>query len=148
MEIQKNILRKLQANLKWKNVRQFTHEQRAQLPQKVANQQKIVNDLRKSAATKQNNGILATITNKINKAVNVIKNNITNTTKAVNHTNQVLQQSFPASQDAVAVANQAAVVANVAVTKSKQLAALANRAHTLATNIRSMTGGKRNTRRK
>lgn len=165
---QENILKKLKMNLKWKNVRQFTHEQRAQFPQKVANQQKVVNELRKLAATaKQNNSILATSTNKINNAVTAIKNNA--------KPSNVAQQSFPAAQNAVAAANQAIVTANATldqtqkleslaksvvetqpreiqqeVNKSNQLVILANRvatrANTLAKNIRSMLGGRRTLR--
>jgi phage gpG-like protein len=142
LEIQKNILRKLQANLKWKNVRQFTHEQRTQLPQRVANQQKIVNELQKMAATtQQNKGILASITNKIN--------------NAVNRTNQALQQPSPAAaQQAVAAANQAAVAANAVVNQTQNIKKMAMNANTLAKNantlakrIKSMSGGKRKTRR-
>jgi hypothetical protein len=157
LEIQKNILRKLQANLKWKNVRQFTKEQRAQLPQRVANQQKIVNELQQLAATtEQNKGILASITNNINKAVNVIKNNVTKTSNAVNRTNQALQQPSPAAaQQAVAAANQAAIAANAVVNQTQNIKKMAMNANTLAKNantlakrIQSMSGGKRKTRRK
>jgi hypothetical protein len=156
LEIQKNILRKLQANLKWKNVRQFTKEQRAQLPQRVANQQRIVNDLQKLATTsEQNKGILASITNKINDAVTVIKNNIIKTSNAVNRTNQVLQQPSPiAAQQAIVAANQASIAANAMVNQTQNIKKMAMNVNTLAKNanilakrIKSMSGGKRKTRR-
>uniref|UniRef100_A0A6C0KSR3 Uncharacterized protein n=1 Tax=viral metagenome TaxID=1070528 RepID=A0A6C0KSR3_9ZZZZ len=139
LKAQENILKKLKLNLKWKNVRQFTHAQRAEFPQKIANQQKVVNELRKLAAS----------TTKINNAVTVIKNNVTQTSNAVNRINQVAEQLSPASAQN-AVTTSAVVTANVAVNKSKELVALAmsvaNRANTLSKKIHSMTGGKRNRR--
>lgn len=139
---QEDVLKKLQANLKWKNVRQFTHNQRAALPQKVANQQKIVNQLRTNAASAtQQSGILETLTNKVNDVVNVIKNNVSKANHAIQSTpNATITESVNA-------AKQANVAANVALKQTQNLKKLANNAAQIAQNLRTLQGGSRRKRR-
>ena len=96
-------------------------------------------------AASQNTGILSAITNKVQNAVQVVKNNVTKAQNAVIKTNNAMQSA--SVQQANIAAETAVVAANAAVNKSKNLAALANRANTLARNIRSMMGGKRNKHR-
>lgn len=140
LKAQENVLKKLQANLKWKNVRQFTHNQRAALPQKVANQQKIVNELRQQAATAtQNSGILSTITQKVNDVVNTIKNNVTKANNAI--------QSAETVTESVNAAKQANIAANAALKQSQNLKKLANNAEQIAKNLRELKGGSRRKRR-
>ena len=140
LKMQENVLKKLQTNLKWKNVRQFTHNQRAALPQKVANQQKIVNELRQKATTAtQNSGILSTLTQKVNDVVNTIKNNVT---KANNKL-----QSATTVTESVHAANQAKAAANAALKQTQNLKKLANNAEQIAKNLHVLKGGSRRKRR-
>ena len=93
-------------------------------------------------AAAKNAGILNVLKNKVQNAVQVVKNNVTVAEKSVVVANN------SAGKQAVIAANAAVVAANAAVNKSKNLAALANRANTLARNIRAMMGGKRHTKRR
>jgi methyl-accepting chemotaxis protein len=160
LKAQENILKKLQLNLKWKNVRQFTHNQRAAMPQKIANQQKIVNDLRqKAASAAQSTGILNALTQKVNEVANSIKTNVskvqtniqsTNTVnKSVNAANQAVTATNAANQAKAATnaANKAKAAANAALKQTQHLKKLANNAEQIAKNLRSLQGGSRRKRR-
>jgi hypothetical protein len=122
---QENILKKLQTNLKWKNVRQLTHNQRKELPQKIANQQKIVNNLRKSPTPpQQSTGFLSSIANSISQATQTV-------TEAVKRNNS---------------ATNSPTLNN---SQKQKLKNLANEYRKLSNNLRTLTGGvrRRNTYR-
>ena len=89
-------LKKLRTNLKWINTRKSTKLEREQLPQKVINQQRIVNELQKKATGTQNNSILSGITNTLQSTVNTVthaaaNNKLTITSKSNSTNRRILQ---------------------------------------------------------